>query len=512
MAEQEATPENMTMMQGFEWYVPADQKHWKRLKDHVPQLKSWGIDNIWVPPGCKASSKEGNGYDIYDLYDIGEFDQKGSVATKWGTREELEELCKVANDHGVGIYWDAVLNHRLGSDHKEKCQAIEVDQEDRNKTVSDQYEIDAWVGFDFSGRQDKYSKQKYHWYHFSGVDYNAANKKTAIYKIVGEKSDALWAEVPDVDDEKGNYDYLMGSDLDYDHPEVQDDVLAWGTWIAKTLPLKGMRFDAIKHFSADFLHRFVKQMDDTYGSGWFFVGEFWKDSLEDMNNYLDRMEEKFSLFDAPLVHNFSALSQTESADLRKVFDDTLVRCRPVNAVTLVMNHDTQPYQALEAPIADWFKPLAYALILLRGEGYPCVWYGDLYGIQGEHPFPPACSGRLPHLALARKLYAYGKQADYFDLATCLGWVRYGTHDRPAGVAVVLSNAGPGTKHMHVGEMHAGERWTDVLGWSEGAVTIGQDGFGDFTCGQCSVSVWVREGAEGRDRFSEKFDSDIYKTE
>jgi alpha-amylase len=165
-----------------------------------------------------------------------------------------------------------------------------------------------------------------------------------------------------------------------------------------------------------------------------------------------------------------------------------------------MNHDTQPYQALEAPIENWFKPLAYALILLRSEGYPCLFYGDLYGISGEHPFDPL--GILPKLSLARKLYSYGKQADYFDYATCLGWVRYGTWDRPAGCAVVVSNAGPGEKRMHVGEMHAGERWTDVLGWSEGEVTVGEDGFGVFRCGGCSVSVWVKEGAEGREKFQE----------
>lgn len=50
MGEQEPTPENHTMMQGFEWYVPADQKHWVRLEKHVPQLKAWGVDNIWIPP------------------------------------------------------------------------------------------------------------------------------------------------------------------------------------------------------------------------------------------------------------------------------------------------------------------------------------------------------------------------------------------------------------------------------------------------------------------------------
>ncbi|KAK0128363.1 hypothetical protein ONS95_000335 [Cadophora gregata] len=510
MADSEQTPtqENMTMMQGFEWYVPDDHKHWVRLHDNIPQLKAAGIDNIWVPPGCKASSPSGNGYDIYDLYDLGEFDQKGGRATKWGTKEELVAMVKKANEVGVGIYWDAVLNHKAAADHKEKCEAQEVDSDDRNKTISDPYQIDAWLGFDFPGRKDKYSKQKYHWYHFSGTDYNADNNKTAIYKILGDKSKG-WADGDDVDSEKGNYDYLMFADLDYSHPEVSADVINWGVWLSKEITIKGIRFDAVKHFSEDFLRDFITKMDETHGKGWFFVGEFWKDSLADMSAYLQRMGKKFSLFDAPLVYNFSTLSKTEGGDLRKVFDDTLVHTEPINAVTLVMNHDTQPYQALEAAIEPFFKPLAYALILLRDTGYPCVFYGDLYGIQGEHPFPPSCGGALPSLTLARKLYAYGKQADYFDYATCIGWVRYGTWDRRFGCATVLSNAGPGEKRMHVGEMHAGEKWTDVLGWGEGEVEIDAEGYGVFTCPGVSVSVWVNKDAEGRDQFG-KFDDDIYK--
>jgi alpha-amylase len=97
----------MTMMQAFEWYVPDDKKHWQRLHDQIAQLKATGVDNIWIPPACKASSQSGNGYDIYDLYDLGEFDQKGGIGTKWGTKEELVALVKEATDKGVGIYWDA---------------------------------------------------------------------------------------------------------------------------------------------------------------------------------------------------------------------------------------------------------------------------------------------------------------------------------------------------------------------------------------------------------------------
>ena len=179
-----------------------------------------------------------------------------------------------------------------------------------------------------------------------------------------------------------------------------------------------------------------------------------------------------------------------------------------------MNHDTQPYQALEAPIEPFFKPLAYALILLRYDGYPCIFYGDLYGIdpkKDKQTFPPACGGALSTLTLARKLYAYGLQKDYFDYATCIGWVRYGTWDKRFGCAVVMSNAGPGEKRMHVGEMHAGEKWTDVLGWETREVVIENDGYGNFVCPGTSLSVWVNKDAEGRDRFG-KFDDKIYGME
>lgn len=67
----------------------------------------------------------------------------------------------------------------------------------------------------------------------------------------------------------------------------------------------------------------------------------------------------------------------------------------------------------------------------------------------------------------------------------------------------MSNAGPGEKRMHVGEMHAGEHWTDVLGWSDREVEIGNDGFAVFLWGQCSVSVYVNKHADGRERLSEQ---------
>lgn len=67
--------------------------------------------------------------------------------------------------------------------------------------------------------------------------------------------------------------------------------------------------------------------------------------------------------------NFKQASdQGESFDIRQIFDGSLVQSRPLDAVTLVDNHDTQIGEALESWIDPTFKPLAYALILFRGDG------------------------------------------------------------------------------------------------------------------------------------------------
>lgn len=45
-------------------------------------------------------------------WDLGEFDQKGTVATRWGTREQLLHAVEAARAHGIDVLIDAVLNVR----------------------------------------------------------------------------------------------------------------------------------------------------------------------------------------------------------------------------------------------------------------------------------------------------------------------------------------------------------------------------------------------------------------
>jgi alpha-amylase len=83
--------------------------------------------------------------------------------------------------------------------------------------------IKSWTGFDFPGRGDKYSSMKWHWYHFDAVDYNSYEPDfKAVWKIKDKvlKTKLIW--------NVGNYDYLMGCDLDMDHPEVRRRTQAVG--------------------------------------------------------------------------------------------------------------------------------------------------------------------------------------------------------------------------------------------------------------------------------------------
>ena len=113
------------MMQTFFWDCPrADNKEfqwWNYIREQVPALAKVGFTSLWLPPVHKAANLGGPsmGYDPYDYYDLGEFDQKGSVPTWYGTRQELSQLIETAHSHRLGVIADVVINHNSGADEPE---------------------------------------------------------------------------------------------------------------------------------------------------------------------------------------------------------------------------------------------------------------------------------------------------------------------------------------------------------------------------------------------------------
>lgn len=68
---------------------------WKKLKDNVSKLKTMGVSAVWLPPAYKgAQGIHDVGYGAYDLYDLGEFDQKGTVPTNMEPRMSIWQQLK----------------------------------------------------------------------------------------------------------------------------------------------------------------------------------------------------------------------------------------------------------------------------------------------------------------------------------------------------------------------------------------------------------------------------------
>ena len=124
------------MMQYFEWYLPNDGFWWKRCAAKADRLAALGISEVWLPPAYKGTSQEDVGYGVYDMYDLGEFDQKGTIRTKYGTKEEYIAAIQAFHEAGIRVFGDIVLNHRMGGDELEDVSAVGDNPEDRLKFVS----------------------------------------------------------------------------------------------------------------------------------------------------------------------------------------------------------------------------------------------------------------------------------------------------------------------------------------------------------------------------------------
>ena len=119
--------ERGVMFQFFEWNYPANGRLWRELAFRAEELKRIGITSVWLPPPYKASNgNKSVGYDVYDLFDLGEFEQKGSVATKYGTKEEFLVAVRAVRKAGLHAYVDVVFNHRMGGDETEEVEIEEI--------------------------------------------------------------------------------------------------------------------------------------------------------------------------------------------------------------------------------------------------------------------------------------------------------------------------------------------------------------------------------------------------
>ena len=85
---------------------------WAEIEARMPEIAAAGYDALWLPPPTKGTEGERDvGFAVYDRFDLGDVDQRGTTATRYGTKAELLSMTAAARRFGVRVYFDVVMNH-----------------------------------------------------------------------------------------------------------------------------------------------------------------------------------------------------------------------------------------------------------------------------------------------------------------------------------------------------------------------------------------------------------------
>ncbi|WP_018247931.1 alpha-amylase domain-containing protein [Orenia marismortui] len=473
---------NETLMQTFYWEMnkgkykekyPKESNLWKLLSERSDDLAKIGITSVWVPPANKAHEQQDEGYGTYDLWDLGEFNQVNTVRTKYGTKEELEQTIADLHQEGIKVYYDAVLNHRLGAGYENIGDSILASGQ-KAETYTKFYPL--------KGRQKYYSKAdewKWDWKAFDGVDYAANLGNIAPQNFKGKTWDDTFEK-----------DYLLGADVDYQNENVKDELKEWGSWIINDIGFDGFRLDAVKHVDSKFIDEWISSIQENTAKDVFFVGEAWVENTMGLSFYMyDVNNPNLHVFDFPLRKTFetlrngnlnmSTLSKAGMVNKRKFADKT---------VTFIDNHDTgRDIVEYKAPI-NIRKYQAYTYILMREDGLPMVYWKDYYQ-DGKKV-------GLDKLLKARRYFAYGpgREVKTNDVNT-YSYVRGGLSDVPGtGLVMMISQGTSGdltTKRIDSGKSNT--EFYDITSNVKGTVKTDADGYGDFKVKNSideGWSVWV----------------------
>jgi alpha-amylase len=322
------------MLQAFYWNCPDIEGRpfgwWKYLQGEVPRLAAAGYTALWLPPANKAAANTSMGYDPYDYYDLGEFDQKGSIPTWFGPKADLVALIAAAHAANLQVYADFVIDHCSGADAQEPSPVDGVLRWTKFQPASGKFPRDA---------------NSFH---------------PSVYET--------W--------DNGSFGGMP--DLCHRNPDVYTAVLECAEWMVKTIGFDGFRYDFVKGYGP-WMVRAIQELRGLRGAAAFkpfSVGECWDNSrtIEDWLNEANSWSDNpVTAFDFPLRYRLKDLCQTYGFSLKELAaPGTVLADMPAQAVTFVENHDVVRNDPI---VTD--KMLAYAFILTH-EGYPCVFWQDYY--------------------------------------------------------------------------------------------------------------------------------------
>ena len=299
---------------------------WDHIAAQAQEFAKAGFTAIWLPPPLKgASGSFSSGYDQFDDYDLGSKNQKGTVATRYGTREQLQQCAAMLRANGIDIYIDLVENQRDGDDGH---------------------------------------------FNFKYADASGVPGGGRFSKGPGDFH-------PHVPEDPGVFSdqFQFGRDLapinGVPHDHCSNGLIDAADWLTQALDLQGYRLDDAKGVSTVFVLRLLQR---GAMANKFSVAEFADGNIQLIENWANAVEHHSAAFDFPLHFALKNMCNSpDSFDMSTLDHAGLAGIDPQGAVTFVENHDSDR-GGFGGPIVR-NKLLGYAYIL-TSEGYPCVFYRD----------------------------------------------------------------------------------------------------------------------------------------
>ena len=385
------------------------------------------------------------GYDPYDFYDLGEFDQKGSVKTWFGSKDELVSLINTIHENNMQVYADLVLNHNNGGDEQETNP---IDNKVR------------WTKFKPASKKFKRNWECFH-------------------PSVFEKWDSKeFGDMPDIC---------------HRNPYVYAEMLELTRWMIEDIGFDGFRYDFVLGYGGwlvkSILERSYKKQQKSDFSP-FGVGECWDHDrsidewLDEVNNWSDN---PCTAFDFPLRDKLKSICDEYGYSLINMTSGgTVSDERPASAVTFVENHDI----VRQDPIVN-DKIMAYAWILTH-DGYPCIFWYDYFNLglaRGEN------SNGIVALINVHEHYAFGNTKLLYTDDNLYIMQREGIDDKQ-GLVFVLNNNGEVWQGKEVTTKWSNKKFTPLAwnGKNDNSIpedkTTDENGYSDFWAPPRGYAVYV----------------------
>ncbi|MEQ9404829.1 MAG: glycoside hydrolase family 13 protein [Cyclobacteriaceae bacterium] len=311
------------------------------ISDQLDYIKDLGFTAIWVNPMLENDMKEYSyhGYSTTDFY---------SIDSRFGSNEEYKELVSKANENGIKVIMDMILNH-CGSNHW-------------------------WMKDLPSSNWFNYQKE----YIEEGKYQNTSHRKTVI-------QDPYVSQI-DVKEFTDGWFVPSMPDMNQRNPHLATYLIQNSIWWIEYTGINGIRMDTYPYPEKDFMTDWTCAVKNEYpdfitvGEEWYqdpSIVSFWQQGKNNINGYTSCLP---SLMDFPLQAKLSeGLNQPEGGfsgwsttyttlALDFMYPD------PSNLVVFPDNHDMSRFFTQVNEDFNLFKLGMTYILTVRG--IPQIYYGS----------------------------------------------------------------------------------------------------------------------------------------